>query len=313
MAKYLIKKALLWALVSFLLTLVVLPGCSSADVTEKASSTATSEESSSVADATVIDLESIPEYSGDAYVEINGNAPEFTEEDYEAEEFYSELDELGRCGVVFAIVGTETMPTEERESIGAIKPTGWHTVRYDDLIEDKYLYNRCHLIGYQLTGQNANERNLITGTRYLNIEGMLPFENLVADYVESTGNHVLYRVTPIFSGDELVARGVQIEALSVEDNGEGIAFNVYCYNVQPGIEIDYATGDSWRADEATEETTDEAEAEESSYVCNTNTMKFHRIGCSAIESMSEKNREDIVCTRDELIEQGYEPCGLCNP
>lgn len=161
-------------------------------------------------------------------------------------ETYSSLDALGRCGVAFANVCTDTMPTEPRGEIGSVKPTGWHTVRYDDLIDGMYLYNRCHLIGYQLTGENANERNLITGTRFLNMEGMLPFENMVADYVQETGNHVLYRVTPDFQGNELVARGVQMEGYSIEDNGAGICFNVYAYNIQPGIEIDYLTGDSRR-------------------------------------------------------------------
>ena len=162
-------------------------------------------------------------------------------------ETYSSLDDLGRCGVAFANICPELMPTEPRGEIGSVQPTGWHTVRYDDLIDGMYLYNRCHLIGYQLAGENANERNLITGTRFLNVEGMLPFENMVADYVEETGNHVLYRVTPDFQGDELVARGVQMEAYSIEDDGAGVCFNIYAYNIQPGIEIDYLTGDSQRA------------------------------------------------------------------
>lgn len=194
----------------------------------------------------VFNLDNIPEYSDVPFVEVNNNVPVFTESerqnlDYE---YYSELDELGRCGEAFANIGKSLMPTEKRGSISSVKPTGWHTVRYDDLITDKYLYNRCHLIGYQLTGENANPKNLITGTRYLNIEGMLPFENMVTDYIKETGNHVLYRVTPIFVDNELVARGVHMEALSLEDNGEGISFNVYCYNVQPGITINYATGES---------------------------------------------------------------------
>lgn len=192
-----------------------------------------------------ISLSEIPEYSGEPYIEINGNEPDFPEADWEEESFetYSELDEQGRCGTAYANVGTDLMPTEERGSIGQVKPTGWHTVKYD-IVDGKYLYNRCHLIGYQLSGENANENNLITGTRYLNVEGMLPFENMVADYVKETGNHVLYRVTPVFDGNNLVASGVQMEAFSVEDAGEGISYNVYVYNVQPGIEIDYATGES---------------------------------------------------------------------
>lgn len=207
----------------------------------------TSSTSSAVETTTVsFDLNDIPEYSGEAYVVINNNIPDFDESDYTTEAFetYSELDSLGRCGVAYANICKEIMPTEERGEIGQVKPTGWHTVRYDDLIDGNYLYNRCHLIGYQLAGENANEQNLITGTRYLNVTGMLPFENEVADYVEETNNHILYRVTPIFEGSNLIASGVQMEAYSVEDNGEGVQFNVYCYNVQPGINIDYATGES---------------------------------------------------------------------
>ena len=211
-----------------------------------------SEEAASLAEAhinTALEAfasETIPEYSGNPYVELNGNLPYFTDEELSttAFELYSELDSLGRCGAGYANICKEIMPTEERGSIGMVKPTGWHTVKYD-CIADRYLYNRCHLIGYQLAGENANEKNLITGTRYLNVDGMLPFENEVADYVNDTDNHVLYRVTPVFSGNNLLASGVIIEAKSVEDNGAGVQFNVYCYNVQPGISIDYTTGESW--------------------------------------------------------------------
>ena len=190
-------------------------------------------------------LEEIPPWSGEAYVAVNGNIPFFVEEEYTTEsyEFYSELDELGRCGMTMACIGTDIMPTEERGNIGSVKPSGWQSVKYD-CVDGKYLYNRCHLIGFQLAGENANKRNLITGTRYLNIEGMLPFEDMVADYVKETENHVLYRVTPIFNGNDLVAEGVLLEGWSVEDNGEAICFCVYAYNAQPGIIIDYATGDS---------------------------------------------------------------------
>ncbi len=198
---------------------------------------------------TVFDLSTIPEYSEKPYVEINSNVPYFTEEELTLDAFekYSELDVLGRCGVAIANICKEIMPKEdeERGEIGSIKPTGWVQKRYDDLIEDKYLYNRCHLIGWQLAGENANKNNLITGTRYLNTEGMLPFENEIAKYInENENNHVLYRVTPIYEGNNLLASGVQMEALSVEDKGKGIKFNVYCYNVQPGVLIDYETGES---------------------------------------------------------------------
>ena len=196
-------------------------------------------------------MENIPPYDGTPYVVLNDNQPSFTEEDMTdvSYEFYSDLDELGRCGVTEACIGRDLMPTEKRGDISSVKPTGWVQNQYD-FVDGKSLWNRCHLIGFQLAGENANECNLITGTRYLNVEGMLPFENLVADYVKETDNHVLYRVTPAFQGTELVARGVQMEAYSVEDSGDGVCFNVFCYNVQPGVEIDYATGDNWLADEA---------------------------------------------------------------
>jgi DNA-entry nuclease len=191
-------------------------------------------------------LENIPPYAGEPYVVIDDNQPNFTLDDFTTRAFeeYSELDRLGRCGVAYANICIELMPTEERGEIGMIKPSGWHTVKYD-CVNGKYLYNRCHLIGFQLAGENANELNLITGTRYFNVDGMLPFENMVAEYVEETGNHVLYRVTPIYEGNDLVARGVQMEAISVEDEGEGLCFNVFVYNVQPSIEINYTTGESW--------------------------------------------------------------------
>ena len=194
---------------------------------------------------TSFDLNTIPEFTNEPYIVLNNNQPEFSDEDFNKKSFeeYSKLDYLGRCGTAFAKVGIETMPTEERGEIGMVKPSGWKTIKYDN-IDGKYLYNRCHLIGYQLTGENANEENLITGTRYMNVEGMLPFENMVAEYVRKTENHVLYKVTPIFEGENLLANGVQIEAKSVEDSGEGICFNVYVYNNQPGIIINYTNGDS---------------------------------------------------------------------
>lgn len=194
---------------------------------------------------THVDLDEIPSFSDSSFIKINGNIPYFTKDEYTTSsyEYYSDLDELGRCGVCYACIGQDIMPTEERGPIGMVKPSGWHTVKYD-IVDGKYLYNRCHLIGYQLAGENANEKNLITGTRYLNVTGMLPFENVVAQYVQDTNNHVLYRVTPIFNGDNLLANGVLMEAYSVEDNGKGVCFNVFCYNAQPGISIDYKTGES---------------------------------------------------------------------
>ena len=264
----------------------------------------------------------IPAYSGMPYTEVNGNKPYFTEADLTTQSFetYSELDSLGRCGVAYANVGQDLMPTETRESISSVKPTGWKNKSYDT-VDGGYVYNRCHLIGFQLTGENANERNLITGTRYMNVDGMLPFENMVADYIKETGNHVLYRVTPIYEGDNLVVSGVQMEAKSVEDNGEGILFNVYCYNVQPGVTIDYATGESQLSNDGgssagSTEGNKEAENEqktESSYVLNTNTKKFHLPSCSSLNQMNESNKGEFTGTRDELIQQGYEPCKRCHP
>ena len=213
-------------------------------VTEEQEKSLPSTENATTIEET-FDFAAVPAYDGKAYVAINDNVPFFTEEELSSASYetYGELDPLGRCTVCVASVGQDLMPAEERGNIGMVKPTGWHTVKYD-FVDGKYLYNRCHLIGYQLTGENANEKNLITGTRYLNIEGMLPFENMVADYVKETDQHVMYRVTPVFEGDNLLAAGVLMEGKSVEDNGEGVLFCVFAYNVQPGVSIDYATGES---------------------------------------------------------------------
>lgn len=343
-----------------------------------------------------ITLNNLPAYSGEAYVELNDNVPSFSKKDMTTKAFekYSELDDLGRCGAAYANVCRETMPTEERGNIGMIKPSGWQTVKYDN-VDGKYLYNRCHLIGYQLAAENANEKNLITGTRYLNIEGMLPFENMVADYIDETDNHVLYRVTPIFKGDNLLASGVQMEAYSVEDKGKGVSFNVYCYNVQPGIEINYSDGTSRLADGTiasitlnyskyaltvgqsktlVASTSPESAAKNVTwyssdskvatvnkngkvtavkagtatitaktsnglkatckvtvkekydttvingsangnitYVLNTNTKKFHLPSCSSVKDIKDKNKQEVTCSRDEVIDMGYVPCKRCNP
>lgn len=261
--------------------------------------------------AAAMDISSIPAYTNKPYVVLNNNQPFFTADDFTTKSFekYSKLDSLGRCGVAFANVGKDTMPKEKRGSIGQVKPSGWQTAKYD-FVDGKYLYNRCHLIGYQLTAENANERNLITGTRYLNVQGMLPFENMVADYVKETGNHVLYRVTPIFKGNNLVADGVQMEAKSVEDKGEGICFNVYCYNVQPGVEIDYATGKSRLAENAVNA---DNKAKAQSYILNTGSHKFHKPDCNGAKQISAKNRKEYSGSKDELLKSGYSPCSICNP
>lgn len=255
----------------------------------------------------------VPTFDGDPFIAINENNPEFTEDDYTTDsyEYYGELDSLGRCTIAMACVGRDLMPTEERESISSIKPSGWVQAQYD-FVDGNSLYNRCHLIGFQLTGENANEQNLITGTRYMNVEGMLPFENMIADYVKETGNHVLYRVTPVYDGTNLVARGVQMEALSMEDGGDGICFNVYVYNNQPGVVIDYATGESQLSETHSTQTTT-SEGTGGSYVMNVNSMKFHDSTCAQADSISGENREVFQGDRQELIDQGYVPAECCNP
>lgn len=290
----------------------------------------------------VINPQSLPFYNGRPYAVVNNNVPVFSKAEKEKTdtfENYGKLDLQGRCTVAFAMLGFETMPTEERGAIGSIKPTGWHTVKYD-CVDGKYLYNRCHLIGYQLSAENANERNLITGTRYLNVEGMLPFENMVADYIKETRNHVLYRVTPIFRNHELLARGVQIEAWSVEDKGEGICFNVYCFNVQPQITIDYASGYSSgpsvsknqasskpasdkvssavssrpvSSAHTTDSSVDSKPQQSVKYVLNTNTKKFHYPHCYSAKKIKEENYEEFSGTKEKLFALGYSACGNCKP
>ena len=298
-----------------------------------------------------VTLANIPVYDGTPYIQLEKNIPDFTEDEKkntEAFETYSELDSLGRCGQAYANISPELQPTEERGAIGNVRPSGWHTVKYNDLIDGNYLYNRCHLIAYCLAGENANEKNLITGTRYLNTEGMLPFEEMVNDYVDKTGNHVLYRVTPQYEGDNLVASGVEMEGWSVEDAGTGICFHVYCYNVQPGIEINYADGKSWENASDNREnaqktesvgqesgctgqetglendiTTEQLEiADDDSdrrnktaqtYILNTNTKKIHRSTCSSVSQMKETNKQTYEGTVEELENMGYAPCKKCNP
>lgn len=273
------------------------------------------------ANAENFDYNEVPEYTGYPYVEINGNIPYFTENEIKTFghrsdfEQYSELDNLGRCGTAFANICIDIMPTEKREAIGSVKPTGWHTASYPEYITDKYLYNRCHLIAFMLAGENANPCNLITGTRYMNVTGMLPFEDEVNDYVQFTDNHVLYRVTPIFIGNELVARGVLMEARDIENNGQSIQFCVFCYNVQPYIKIDYATGESWINDNS-ETGWNENNAKDptaKTYILNTNSKTFHLPNCSAANKISNKNKKEINANRNEIIEWGYKPCGICHP
>ena len=260
-------------------------------------------------------VKNIPDYSGSPYVALNNNIPEFKPEEIVSVSYeqYADLDDLGRCGVTVACVGKDIMPTEERESISSVKPSGWINKQYDtSLVDGGYLYNRCHLIGFQLTGENANKQNLITGTRYMNVDGMLPFENMVADYVKETGNHVMYRVTPIFVGDNLVASGVKMEAYSVEDNGEGICFNVFCYNVQPGVTIRYETGENFLSTETpTESDTTAEESSEILYILNTNRKKIHKPPCGNAATITPANRKETSETLEELLDKGYTTCGNC--
>ncbi len=306
----------------FLMLCIMLCGCGETDTND----TETSKEPSTAEGTYTINT--VPDFTSEPYVEINNNIPYFEPDEYTTTAFedYSELDSLGRCSVAYACVCTETMPTEKRGSIGQVKPSGWQTVKYG-FVDGKYLYNRCHLIGYQLTAENANEKNLITGTRYLNVEGMLPFENMIADYVKETDNHVLYRVTPVFDNDNLVARGVEMEAYSVEDDGEGVCFNVYAYNNQPGVTIDYLTGISTLSSE-TSSASEPKETQESSassgntsnvteekteYILNTNNKKIHLPTCSSVSTMKDKNKETYTGTLSELIDKGYTPCSKCLP
>lgn len=331
---------MLWTLC---LSLVLLSGCSSADDALSNVSTTTGVLSSSEAareyafDEDDFALRStgssqtertdeIPPYSGFDVIELNRNIPEFidVEKDYAPFEFYGDLDDLGRCTVAFALAGPETMPTEKRGDIREVYPSGWKQAFYD-FVDQEALFNRTHLIGYMLTAENANARNLITGTRHMNAEVMLPYEEAVANYINETGNHVLYRVTPYFVGDELVARGIQMEAYSVEDDGSGICFNVFCYNVEPGVGINYATGDSWLADEEdflnttgskqemAESTSSTSDQERATYVLNIGTRKFHEPDCSSVSDITPDNRQDYEGSRQALIDLGYGPCGNCKP
>lgn len=258
-------------------------------------------------DSDIVTMDEIPAWSGQPYVEINDNIPVFGEIDSDlgAFEDYYDLDDLGRCTQALSCVGTLLMPKEERGDISEVTPSGWIRSEYD-FIDGGLLYNRCHLIAYQLTGENANEKNLITGTRYMNEEGMNPFENMIGDYVRETGNKVLYRVTPIFEGDELVARGVQMEAWSIEDSGEGICFNVFCYNVQPGVEIDYATGDNWLSESS-------CEHEAQDYILNTSTAKYHLTTCDSVSNITEDNAVFFSGCYETLDLRGYQPCSTCQP
>lgn len=312
------KKYRIWSAAAIFCLSAALTACSAFDGTQAVSAGA---QDTAVQPESVDTIAEVPEYDGIPYVEINDNEPGFTEEELTTVSYeeYSELDSLGRCGTAEACIGEELMPEGEREDISEVKPTGWENKEYD-IVDGGYVYNRCHLIGFQLSGENANEKNLITGTRYMNTEGMLPFENMVAEYVHETDNHVMYRVTPVFEEENLVASGVQMEAESVEDNGAGLSFNVYVYNIQPDIVIDYETGDSWEslgywASDAEEQVADTEEDNnvERNYIINKNTKKFHEEDCKSVQDIQKKNKEQYYGSREELLQNGYEPCGRCKP
>lgn len=301
------------------LALLLAPGCAAPWGAGDGGGLAAQSPSEGLLAPAPVDLSQVAPFDGESpYAEVAGGEPGFTAADAgdgSSFEAYGDLDGLGRCTYAVACVGSDLFPTGEREDISAVEPSGWSRAEYG-FIDGGLLFNRCHLIARMLTAEEANERNLVTGTRYMNVEGMEPFEQGVRDYIERTGNHVLYRATPVFSGDELVARGVHLEALSVEDGGEGVRFNVFCYNCQPGVAIDYATGESWPepgwqdggggAQEA-------AGGAEPAYVLNTRSRKFHLPSCEGVQAMSPANREDFYGTREEALAAGYEPCGACRP
>ena len=320
------KKTLL-TLLSLLLVLLSLSGCIEGLIPGETTPGAATPPETSAGPLDAATLAEIPPFTGYPFVTVYDNIPTFEESELSRDsyEFYSELDALGRCGYAEASIGRDLMPTEDREEIGSVTPSGWegNNHRYDSsLVSGGYIYNRSHLIGFQLTGENANKRNLLTGTRFFNVEGMLPFENMVADYVKETNNHVMYRVTPIYVGAELVARGVLMEAYSVEDDGDGICFCVYVYNNQPGITIDYATGENYLSNDpppvttppvTTPPVTNEDGEIVGTYILNTSSKRFHDPDCSSVKTIKEHNKQEYTGSRADLIDDGYTACGSCKP
>lgn len=262
-----------------------------------------------------ITLDQIPPYSGEPYIAVHDNVPYFDANEITSDAFtqFFDLDSLGRVTLAYGSLGPETLPSGKRGDISSVQPTGWVQTPYDFITDGGYLYNRCHLIAWSLSGQNDNPKNLMTGTRYFNIDGMTPFENMVRDYIKETGNHVMYRVTPMFSGNDLVARGALIEGYSVEDQGEGVEFCVFAYNVQPGVTIDYATGNNQPGDPVGAQGTQTTDPNVANYVLNTNTHKYHRPDCASATDMNPENRQDVTMTKAEIEAMGYEPCKRCNP
>lgn len=307
------RTSLLAVLLAFSVAFVPVPSIS--DTSSNSAALLTTAQAAKKNTKNSFSLNEVPKYNGKASVVVHGNQPYFTsreKQNTKSFESYHKLDKLGRCGVAYANVSIDTMPTEKRGEIGQIRPSGWHTVKYSGVVDGNYLYNRCHLIAYCLTAENANKKNLITGTRYLNNEGMLPYETKTAQYIDKTKNHVLYRVTPVFEGDELVARGVRMEAFSVEDNGAGILFHVFIYNIQPGIRIDYATGKS-ELDPDYKESDSSSSSE--TFLLNRATLKYHRAdeSTSCAGRITAENKELYTGTREALESRGYTACGTCRP
>ena len=321
------KRAIMKKILTLLLlNLLLLTGCSSdklPTITPTISADATDNYIEEPLLNSITDLNLIPKFDNKPFIEINDNSPNFLESEITSESFesFSNLDELGRVGIATASIGVDIMPTEDRESISHIDPSAWQSVKYDS-VSGGWLYNRSHLIGFQLTGENDNDENLMTGTRYMNVDGMLPFENMIADYVKETENNVMYRVTPHFIDNELLARGVQLEAYSIEDAGDGVSFNVYVYNNQPNIELDYANGNSIELKESgepietkvpTDETVNETESEGVTYILNTDSLKYHKKSCHQAEKIKAENYGEHNGTGDEVEVMGYTPCGTCKP
>lgn len=363
-----LRNGLIWVLALLVAFCIALTGCTSSgggkatsgikqtvdnavDVTEESEEETqpTEKPTEAVNTTKPLTLADIKPFSGSPYVVINGNQPDFADSEITTKsyEFYSPLDSLGRCGYAMASLSKDTMlkDDEKRGDIGKVTPTGWINNKYDtEIVKGGYLYNRCHLIGWQLSAENANRQNIITGTRYMNNEGMLPFENMIADYIKDTGNHVMYRVTPMFDGNNLVASGVHLEAYSVEDSGEGICVNVFFYNVQDGVIIDYATGENKLANPPVEDDggNDDAfgddvnngeggdsgndnaggenggdssgnEQEQTTYILNTNSKKIHYPDCPSVGKMSDKNKAEYTGSVSDKLAEGYTTCGTCNP
>lgn len=300
-------KWLISIFLSVFLTASTITGCTAPQTAEHQTN-----QTSIQTTADEIDFSTVPDYTEEPIYVYNNNQPLFTKQEItdDAYESYSDLDELGRVGTATACLGPETLPTEDREDISSVTPSGWINHSYD-IVDGGYLYNRCHMIGFQLSGENDNEENLFTGTRYMNVDGMLPYENQTKEYIDETDNHVMYRVTPDFEDDNLVCDGVLMEAYSVEDNGSGLSFCIYAYNVQPGVTIDYTTGENYTSN--TTQTSDTTDTKNTTYILNTNSKIIHIPSCNSVAKMAEHNKKEYTGSYEALIKEGYHPCQNCNP